>query len=361
MNHTISLSQISARGQKQGPQFVLNDRSSSMIAKTTQTSGPYSRSFEQKLVDNGIYLDGYEYPDGRVPSVPNNMTEINHRLTQSRPSLTSSCFSDEEFKAFKRANARASNEDKVSKTVIPFIEGKIRNDKCVEGEVFFTNLEPLADDMFTTAKADLYYGARPEQLDRRVRDELSGHIVPSTQHDLPIVPNFFLSVKGPEGSLQVAKRQACYEGALGARGMNSLQSYEKDELTYDNTAYIITSTYLGGFLQIYTVHPVQPAIPGGRTEYCMNLLRSFAINDTAGSFRQGVTAYRNARDWAKEQRDEAIKRSNEKVKDRQIERLAINASSGEFSSFATESSLKRPSTFEPLSQGSQTYLMKVLT
>ena len=327
----MSSSQINARGQKRGPQFALDERSSKKIVKTTRTSRPYSGSFEQKLIDNGIYLDEYEYLDGRVPPKPNNMTEINHRLMQSRSSLASSRFSDEEFKEFRRANAHAPNEHKVCKMVIPFIEGKIRDDKCVQGEVVFTNLEPLANDMFSTAKTDLYYGARPEQLDRNVRDELDGHIVPSTQHDLPIAPNFFLSVKGPKGSLQVAKRQACYDGALGARGMHSLQSYEKDEPTYDNTAYTITSTYLGGFLQIYTVHPIQPAISEGRTEYCMNLLRSFAINDTADSFRQGVTAYRNARDWAKEQRDEAIKRSNEKVKDRQIKRLTINANSGKVS------------------------------
>jgi hypothetical protein len=46
----------------------------------------------------------------------------------------------------------------------------------------------------------------PEQLDRRVRDELSGYIIPSTQEDIPIVPNFFLAVKGPDGSAAVAKR-----------------------------------------------------------------------------------------------------------------------------------------------------------
>lgn len=83
--------------------------------------------------------------------------------------------------------------------------------------------------MLTAAKPDLYYGARPEQLDRRVRDELSGHIIPSTQDDLPIAPNFFLATKGPEGTAAVARRQVSYDGALGARGMRSLQSYAEDE------------------------------------------------------------------------------------------------------------------------------------
>ncbi|KAH8661074.1 hypothetical protein BGZ61DRAFT_564617 [Ilyonectria robusta] len=51
----------------------------------------------------------------------------------------------------------------------------------------------------------IYYGARPEQLDQKVRHELDGYIIPSTQHDLAIAPNFFLEVKGPDGSAAVAK------------------------------------------------------------------------------------------------------------------------------------------------------------
>lgn len=37
------------------------------------------------------------------------------------------------------------------------------------------------------------------------------------------------------------------------------------------------------------------------------------MTGNAETFRQGATAYRNARDWAKKQRDEAIRRANEKV------------------------------------------------
>lgn len=105
--------------------------------------------------------------------------------------------------------------------MIPIIEGKTADDKCVEGDVLFTNLTPLTNNMLTAAKPDLYYGARPEQLDRRVRDELSGHIIPSTQDDLPIAPNFFLAAKGPNGTAAVARRHACYDGALGSGHVQS--------------------------------------------------------------------------------------------------------------------------------------------
>lgn len=134
--------------------------------------------------------------------------------------------------------------------MVPVIEGKISGYKCLEGEVLFTNLRPLKTDMLTAAKPDLYYGARPEQLDRRVRDELSGHISPLTQNDLPIAPNFFLAAKGPDGTAAVARGQACYDGALGARGMHSLQSYGVDGAVHDNNACTITSIYSDGQLKM---------------------------------------------------------------------------------------------------------------
>ena len=65
---------------------------------------------------------------------------------------------------------------------------------------------------------------------------------------------------------------------------------------------------------MYTSHPAQPNGPGSRSEYYMTQLRSFAMTDTAETFRQGATAFRNVRDW-KEQRDEAIRWANERVND----------------------------------------------
>ena len=88
--------------------------------------------------------------------------------------------------------------------MIPIIEGEIRDARCVSGGIPFTNLGQLTDGTLAPGKPDLYDGARPEQLRRRVRDELSGHIIPSTQDELPIAPNSLLAAKGPDGSLAVA-------------------------------------------------------------------------------------------------------------------------------------------------------------
>ncbi|KAF2803000.1 uncharacterized protein BDZ99DRAFT_468645 [Mytilinidion resinicola] len=94
--------------------------------------------------------------------------------------------------------------------------------------------------------------------------------------------------------------------------MHSLRSYGRDKPVSDN-AYTITSIYHGGTLRMYTSHRTQPTSAGGRPKYYMTQLRSFAMTDTAKTFRQGARAYRNARDWAKEQRNEAIEQANERA------------------------------------------------
>ncbi|KEF55616.1 uncharacterized protein A1O9_08366, partial [Exophiala aquamarina CBS 119918] len=185
-------------------------------------------------------------------------------------------------------------------TVIPIIEGSIGNSKCVSGGIPFINLDHFTNGTIVPGNLDIYYGVRPEQLDRRVRDELSGYIIPSTQEDLPIVPNFFLAVKGPDGSAAVAKRQACYDGALGARGMLLLQSYGQDEPIFDNNAYTIISTYHDGTLKIYTIYPGRPASLGGRPQFYIHQVNTWGMTGNDETYRQGATAYREARAWAKE-------------------------------------------------------------
>lgn len=160
--------------------------------------------------------------------------------------------------------------------MIPIIQGEIRDGRCVGGGIPFNNLDqlprstlanrladiPLDKNALVSGNPGLYYGARPEKLDPRVRTELSGHIIPSTQDGLPIAPNFFLAVKGLDGFLSVARLQACYDGALGARGMHSLQSYGQDDTIFDNNAYTISSTYYDGALRLYACHP--GIGPGGK-------------------------------------------------------------------------------------------------
>jgi len=295
------------------------------VTTTTKNTSPYDRAFQQNLTDHGIYPEEYEYPDGRIPALPDNWEDINHRLVQPRPSLSPSQFCDGAFKKFKRAHAHARKEHQVRISVIPTIEGEAEG-RRVGGGLRLTNLDHLTDGTITYGTPDIFYGARPEQLDRRIRKELSGRIVPSTQEDLPMAPNFFLAVKGPDGSSAIAERQACYDGALGARGIQSLQSYGETEPVFDNSAYTITSIYHGGQLKMYTTHPTQPTGPENRPEYFMNQLGAFAMTNKPETFREGATAFRNARDWAKEKRDEFIENANRRMPNTYAEPQSLESS-----------------------------------
>ncbi|KAI0201878.1 hypothetical protein F4808DRAFT_469180 [Astrocystis sublimbata] len=298
--------------RKRGSADALESAPTPPRASTKKTS-PYDRAFQQLLIDYGIYPDNYEYPNGQRLPPPENLEEIMEEIIKPRPSLSPSQFSQEDFQQFQRANARARQEWQAISDVLPIIEGEVRYSSCVSGQIPFTNLEDLTDNLLVPGNPDRYYGARPEQLDRRVRIQLGKHIVPSTQHDLPFVPNFFLNVKGPKGSPEVAENQACYNGALGARGLNSLQAYSDPDLDSSNKAYTLTSIYQKGFLKIYASYLLPRADPGMRREYAMMQVKAYALTSDIDAFRIGVSAYRNARDWAKQKRDEAIQRANETV------------------------------------------------
>ncbi|KAK2759835.1 hypothetical protein FQN54_002569 [Arachnomyces sp. PD_36] len=287
----------------------LSTAPSSSSKRSSRGGGTYSRCFEQHLIDHGIYPEGYKYPSGRKTEKPSNWAEINKRLSQPRASLSPSNFTDEEFENFKEANTYAANELPTT-TLIPTIEGGTDDPKTVAGGYPFGNLRPLTDGTITCPWPDRFYGARPEQLHRKIRHELCNTIIPSAQDSRPMLPNFFLEVKGPDSSAAVAKRQACYDGALGARAMLSLESYGKDVPVYSNNAYTIASTYHDGTLKMYTCHPIEPTDFGHEPEYVMTQLGGWSMTGNPETFRQGATWYRNAREWARGKRDEFIMAAN---------------------------------------------------
>ncbi|EED22708.1 hypothetical protein TSTA_061960 [Talaromyces stipitatus ATCC 10500] len=93
---------------------------------------------------------------------------------------------------------------------------------------------------------------------------------------------------------------------------------------FDNNAYTITAIYHGGTLKIFTSHPLKPA-NSDRPEYYMTQLRSFALTDGIDTFREGATWFRNGQYWAKEQRENAIRRANNRFASNVIQ-STLNAS-----------------------------------
>ncbi|MCJ1424273.1 hypothetical protein MMC29_002160 [Sticta canariensis] len=311
---------------------------SSMQTRSKPRSiGPYNRAFRQNLIDGGIYPNVHQHHDDRIPAKPKNWKEINDRLARCRSSLSPSKFSEEAHEKFKRAAGHAYKEPQVSSAVIPIIEGEIRDARCVSGGIPFANLDHLTDGRLTPGNPDRYY----------VRNELSKYIIPTTEEDLPILPNFFLATKGRDGSPAVADRSACYDGALGARGMQSLRSYGQDEIVYDDMACVISSIYQHGHLMIYTSHPSRPTGPMEKPEIFMTQCSTWSMCGDVETFRQGATAFRNARDWASEQRNEAIRLANERTEHNRAQAQIEEPSEG--SSTTATIPGDGTSTYEPIS------------
>ncbi|KAL8369540.1 hypothetical protein RB595_000056 [Gaeumannomyces hyphopodioides] len=283
--------------------------STSGTTKSKKSITVYHPAFDQHLTDHSIH----PLRKSRKPK-EDDRRDITEALAVPRPSLSPSKFSDGAFEEFENANFEAKDEEAVNANVIPTITGsRHANHPCARNTVF-GNLDPLTDGSIARAKPDLYYGARPEDLNPCIRGELSHHIVPSTTEDKPLVPNFFTEIKGPDGSAAVMQRQVRYDGAIGARGIHSLQNYGNDEPVYDGRPYTFSSTYQDGQLKLYTHHMTEPATPGGRPEYHMAQLRSFGMTDGRETFVQGATAFRNARDLAKQYRDSFIQAANKKAR-----------------------------------------------
>ncbi|KAL7810163.1 hypothetical protein V8C26DRAFT_438128, partial [Trichoderma gracile] len=299
----------SVRRSRPSPYPSRSTRKTTLTSARTKSTSPYDRAFQQHLIDHHVLPDGYEYPNGQLPPEPENMAEIRQALARRRASLSPSRFTDGDFRRFKRQHRTAQGEPEAVSDVVPIIEG-VQDRRNAARDNAFRNLEFLTDDTLVPGKPDLYYGARPEQLNPDIRSALSGQIVPTAQEELPIAPNFFLEVKGPGANAEVAPRQVCYDGALGARGIQSLQSYGEAEKLYDNKAYALTCYYMGGILGIYTSHPFPPSHPGGQPGFVTTEVKQYLLTADAENFRQGAAAYRNGIDWAKRQRDEAINRAN---------------------------------------------------
>lgn len=260
-------------------------------------------AFEQALIDNGIY------PYNRGPK-PKNWEEMQERLAQPRPSLSPSQFSDGHFEQFQLKNEEADSESAVKSNVFPLIRGRetvpYGQDHC------FNHLEPLAPNI-SDPKPDYYNGSRPSQINSDVRNDLGPYIVPCNNQHRPALTYFFTEAKGPDGKASEVKRQITQDLAAGARGMLKMQSYELDEPVYDGNAQTFGSTYHSGTgtLQLYAMHPTAPAGPDAEPEYHTTQITAFALTANPKTYQQGIGAWRNLRDLAKERREEFIARANE--------------------------------------------------
>lgn len=181
-----------------------------------------------------------------------------------------------------------------------------------ERNLYFTNLDSITENTMVDAVPDSFDGIHPVSIEKEVRASLNKIIIPTNHGQAPVAPNFFLEAKAPKGGADVLRRQACLDGAYGARAMHALQNYGKETPEYDGNAYTFSSTYHAGTgtLSLYTHHVTAPTSEGGLPEYHMTKLRGFDLTDTPETFIAGISAFRNSREVAQRHRDRFILEAN---------------------------------------------------
>lgn len=269
----------------------------------TKKLSAYDAAFEQHLADHHItFNDSDEYP--------RNRSEIKDRMVQRRRSLSPSTFSETDFASFRTATEAAATEKMLMAAAFPTMTGSAT---IPHGEDLpFANLEKLTNDDNADARPDFFDGCSTGELRKEVRKKLDKYISPSSNKSTPCIPNFFAEAQGPKRSGLVAKRQALYDGGLGARAVYKLRSYIDPETAIDKNAYTIVLTFDDSLLTFYSAHPYRLGNPERSVGYLITMIKRFFTTEDRDSFCRAVAALRNMRDWTKERRDELVVAANNK-------------------------------------------------
>ncbi|KAI5918125.1 hypothetical protein F4810DRAFT_715755 [Camillea tinctor] len=278
---------------------------------------PYDANFEQMMARHGIYMPDQLF-EKREISIPENMDDIYQLMTKRRQSLDLEVFTEEDFRSVK-ARFRDVSEACVTHTVLPHIqECKAHSKIPSRYNDLFNNMQSIGDKGVVKPKPDIWDGICATAVHTAVENALGKFITPKTspQHAL-VAPNFFIEVNGPDGALRVAERQALNDGAYGARAMHSLQNFMSAKPSFDNKAYTFSATYIHGVLSLYAHHMTCPGPdpPDGLPEYWMTLLDAYSMKSHRRAFVSGATAFRNIRELAWRNREDAVQAANARVLD----------------------------------------------
>lgn len=284
------------------------------MAETKKKERPtrFDAAFEFHLSQLGVHAEHFKAESIK----PRNINDIQNALSTKRDDVSPSMHED-----YKNALLQVVNEQNVKTEVTRYFFGKSAIFK--QADVLFTDMTPISDSHpHKLPMPDYFDGARPEMLNLALREDetLRSQIIPTTNHSVPVAPSFFFEVKGPNGKFIELKRQACYYAAHGARAMHALQNYGKAVLEYDGAAYSYSAVYNPspslGFLTLYAHYiQVSPAKDGTMTPYYyMTYLSEYPLRDE-NTFCQAVTAFRNLRELAQEQRNAIIKAANARAEE----------------------------------------------
>ena len=280
--------------------LIMNTNSKTSVSGR---SSAYKSDFMRLLITDRV-------DRARRTKNPANYDHLRSRLEKPRGSLSLTQFSEAHHENFLDAIDSAFDEDQIMTDVFSVLKGNKRlpsrtNHSC-------KNWAPLISANLVIPLPGFFDGAEQSAADSELRQALDGVIVPSVSSNTPFLPNFFAEVKAPGASAEVARRQAVYDGAFGARAMHHLKAYGARE-TSDENAYTLTSTYTDFRLEIFAHSLTEPDGLGRPPHYHTVSLNRWMLDEDVEASRAGVTAFRNARDLAQEYGDTFIADANQRM------------------------------------------------
>jgi hypothetical protein len=281
--------------------------STSRPTKSNKT-GPYDANFEFRMKQFGIVTPTHEPLDGEPPvDEAANEADVVAHIERRRDDV----ISEEDIKFVRRAMGNSTNEAGLRDDVLPKLEvTRVHSHRAERGtEHLFSGLTPIVpDEQVAQAKPDVYYGARPESILPHVRIALHRHIMPAANEDAPAAPNFFIAIKGSEGSYGCAKRQALYYAALGARGIRSLETFRRPNLPFDGNIHAISVVLDSRGIDIYGTYILNRNQGSSPITYASTLLGEYPMQKNG--CLAGIHAFRNACELARRIRNDAITTAN---------------------------------------------------
>lgn len=274
-------------------------------SKRTKTSRAYDANFETLLGTRNVKL-----PDWNTPR-PANFDELVAIMKRPASKPVSREILNSEYEKIFKSIGQATSEDMVKTNVFTKIRGNddekypnTMNKLCTGWARLFPDIK------LSRAKPDYLEGLSSDSESRLLRQQLKAYVAPLENG--PCLPNFFLEMKGPDGTIECAMRQALYDGALGARGMLYARRAATTDNEFDEVAYTFSGLYASDNLRLYAHWLTQPLGVNTGHHYHMYTLGQFFLTTSAEDFQTAVMAFQNLRDYAAQLRTSIGKKAESK-------------------------------------------------
>ncbi|RDL42358.1 uncharacterized protein BP5553_02337 [Venustampulla echinocandica] len=278
--------------------------SSSSKAKNTTTA---DKKFGERLWENGVR---FEHPHAQPPK---DLAEVKQYLDKDRESQSAN---GDDCQEYLDEIAQADNEDTVTTNVWPLLAKKPRNRDLFgynqNTNFQWTEVESAIIANISDPKPDISESFRHNQYPPEAAEALGPALAPTLYS--AAIPKFCVELKGPDGLIPSATKQAAYDGAVmvdAAWEAHQFMSKPADEFLGNTQA--LTGAVNGSYLHIYANHAISPqtdatnyvAASGTiahreKLQYHQFPLNGVLPSESLEDFKKARKTVRNAQDWARE-------------------------------------------------------------